>query len=198
MIKRMAIILFALVLIPLSVPVSAADQTLSKMAIHEGLEQISKPMKEKFITTYAAFPASAEKNVETGVQASTDIRVQMTAKADSIGTQAFFCFTDSNGWLNNPDCTTNRSTIYRTKNVELRVGYWNGKQYGWGRLIAGDTVYFQVDLNGDRRVDIGSMCMLCDPGTYTNAYPTSSSSKVAFRVCGANRYSDPLTCTPWW
>ncbi|MGF7086372.1 hypothetical protein JOD24_000200 [Kroppenstedtia sanguinis] len=152
MIGRISVFLFlfALVLTPLSVPVSASDQTLS----------------------------------ETDVQ---------DAKADSIGTKAN-CSTNSRGWLNDPLCAKNRSTVYKNKNVELRIGYWKGKQYGWARLIKGNTVDFQVDLNGDRRVDIGSMVINAKPGNYTKAYPASSSSKVAFRACGGK----PVTCTPWW
>ncbi len=64
MIRKAAILFFALVLTPLSVPVSAADQTLSEEAIQERFEQIGQsydlyePLNKEdaaFVKKYAKF-----------------------------------------------------------------------------------------------------------------------------------------------
>ncbi|WP_408008470.1 hypothetical protein ACJROX_28110 [Pseudalkalibacillus sp. A8] len=38
-------------------------------------------------------------------------------------------------WLYNPNCTLHRQTIYTVDNAELRIGYYQGIQYGWGRFV---------------------------------------------------------------
>lgn len=104
-------------------------------------------------------------------------------------------------WIN-PLKTTNRSTIYRAGNGALRIGYYNGKQYGWGKLYKGefDELYFYVDLNGDRVADL-TRRIVPGSGSWTMGYPTSSSSKRAFQVCVKDPFYKSYIrtkCTPWW
>lgn len=104
--------------------------------------------------------------------------------------------TFSGAWLTDPNCTTNRSTVYPVGYAELRIGYYNGKLYGWGKLYGGnfDDVVFDVDLNGDRKVD--ETKVVTEDGSYTWAYPASGSSAVAFRVCVFSVYD--FDCGPCW
>lgn len=124
------------------------------------------------------------------------IGVPMTAMATSVGAQA--CKVRSDQWLSDANCTTNRSTVYKIGNGALRIGYYNGKQYGWGKLYAGeyDFIFFHVDLDGDRKSDLSSYNF--GQGTYTLAYPSSSSSKRAFRACVGKIDVDGSICGPWW
>lgn len=124
------------------------------------------------------------------------VGVPMTAKAASVGTQA--CTIDEWGWLKDPACAGSRTTIYQTGNVALRVGSFNGQQFGWGKKYKGDYVWirFEVDKDGDRKRDTWDYSGVKAP-TYTKGYPTSSSSDRAFRVCG-ERADGSGSCTPWW
>lgn len=103
-------------------------------------------------------------------------------------------------WLHEANCTTNRSTVYTFENAALRVGYYKGIQYGWGKIYPGRyaQVRFEVDLNGDRRPDTSSGVIYIEGvQSYTEAYPTASSSKRAFRICVEDGKL-PRKCGPWW
>jgi hypothetical protein len=48
---------------------------------------------------------------------------------------------------------SSKSTVYTVDNVELRVGYYNRKQYGWGRFTIyspGETLYFEISEDGGK------------------------------------------------
>lgn len=104
--------------------------------------------------------------------------------------------------LNDPGCATNRSTIYTIDNASLRVGWYNGRQYGWARYESwdrsDDQLHFEVDVNGDRRFDYRYSIFQASDFAYTTGYATSSSSARAFRVCVKRWYSDHYRCGPWW
>ncbi|MFP8883083.1 hypothetical protein [Streptomyces barkulensis] len=89
--------------------------------------------------------------------------------------------------------------------VQVRYGTYGGVQYGWGRVVnpaAGYDLMFEVDTDGDRKADTFSGDFNISGGGihWTGGYPTSSSSKVAFRAC----ITKQLTCaettyrTAWW
>ncbi|WP_433225338.1 hypothetical protein [Microtetraspora malaysiensis] len=89
--------------------------------------------------------------------------------------------------------------------VDLRAGWYKGKQYGWarGRSPQSQTQYtvIEVDTNGDRKPD-DSWGILARVGTATCAYPASSSSRLAFRACISTKPGDKCTSaayrTSWW
>jgi hypothetical protein len=95
----------------------------------------------------------------------------------------------------------------------MQAGYVNGREMGWGYLqTSGSWIYetvgyvwMDVTNNG------GSSWIQCGPfQTFehnkrltTAAYPTSSSSSRAFRVCAevklvASHGTSGIQCTPWW
>ena len=126
------------------------------------------------------------------------IGAPVTAKAARNQSGALAC-TFQGAWLEDANCTSNRSTVYTVGNGELRTGYYNGVQYGWGRLEAGDyeLLHFQVDLDGDRVPD--EFQATSGAGNFTWAYPASASSDRAFRVCVYDEdYQLETRCTPWW
>ncbi|WP_157570706.1 hypothetical protein [Microtetraspora malaysiensis] len=59
----------------------------------------------------------------------------------------------------------------------------------------------EVDTNGDRKPD-DSWGILARVGTFTCAYPASSSSRLAFRACISTKPGDKCTSaayrTSWW
>lgn len=95
-----------------------------------------------------------------------------------------------NGWIN-PDCTTNRSTIYSIPGGELRVGYYNGKQYGWGKLTSGSGLWFDVSNDGGKT--IATYDFVNAIGNTTKGYIASSSTSRKFRICNVSG-----NCGPWW
>lgn len=112
-------------------------------------------------------------------------------------------------WWNDPNTCTNHRTVatayVQGRTVEVRTGICGGKQHGWGRIRgydsgAADFIRFEVDINGDRRPD-GTSWYLARDRNYTAAYPTSTSSAVAFRACYVTARG--ATCndgnsTRWW
>ncbi|MEU5858925.1 hypothetical protein ABZ799_26710 [Nocardiopsis dassonvillei] len=90
--------------------------------------------------------------------------------------------------------------------VQVRFGTYQGRQYGWGRVLNGRTGYvlfFEVDTNGDRVMDEGATAYIPDGNPrWTWGAPTSSSSARAFRACILN--SSQFSCsetsnrTAWW
>lgn len=101
-------------------------------------------------------------------------------------------------WID-ANCTYNRSTVYPWLGVELRKGYYNGKQYGWGRFTASDPddyLRFEVSFDGGRTVATHAEATPAMGATW--AYPTSSDPNRKFRVCVAESYYDPYYCGSWW
>lgn len=91
--------------------------------------------------------------------------------------------------------------------VQVRHGTYGGKQYGWGRAVAptaGYNLVFEVDTNGDRSRDDGVHWYSLPGGetVWIEGYPTSSSSKVAFRACITKHLECSKTTsgyrTAWW
>lgn len=111
------------------------------------------------------------------------------------------CTSDFSGpWLLEPDCTYNRSTIYAVGNSELRVGYYNGKQYGWARLTAyspNQYVMFQISEDGGKTVANATTAYQQYNHRYTYGYPTSSSDSRRFRICYSSNGSTSV-CGDWW
>lgn len=115
------------------------------------------------------------------------------------------CVLDS-PWIDS-NCTSNRSTVRtaydETGNprVELRTGYYNGYQYGWGRSLAGSCCsynYFQVSFDGGKTVALSKRF---EDYSYSPAYPASSDPNRRFRACQELVYeSSPSKwfCTTWW
>lgn len=93
--------------------------------------------------------------------------------------------------------TTSRGTM------QVRAGYYNGKQYGWARALNGSYhhwINLKIDVNGDRVADQSSISRAT--ASSTCMAPTSSSSAVAFKACiRLDNLADP--CHPdhqtgWW
>ncbi len=124
------------------------------------------------------------------------VGVPATSWAAEIGASACEY---ANGWID-PGCATGNSTVFEYWEGELRIGYYNGKQYGWGRWRAGypqqfKQLYLEVDLDGDRHYDDISAVM---SNGYTWGYPTSPDRKRAFRICLWEHITPRYTCSGWW
>lgn len=98
------------------------------------------------------------------------------AVSSEIGIEG--CVLDS-PWIDS-NCTSNRSTARTAYDeagnprVELRAGYYNGYQYGWGRSLAGSCCsynYFQVSFDGGKTVALSKRF---EDYSYSPAYPASS------------------------
>lgn len=87
--------------------------------------------------------------------------------------------------------------------VELRVGYINGRQAGWARIVGnskkGDGVWMDVSKDGGKTwTQCGPFLVTKDGGKpYSMAYYTSSSSSLMFRACG-RAFPAYSVCGPWW
>lgn len=90
--------------------------------------------------------------------------------------------------------------------IQVRHGIYNGRQYGWGRVVnarAGYTLKFEVDTDGDRIPNTSSSIHnLSSSVAWTAGYPTSSSSARAFRACLYNSLGGSCSATnyrtAWW
>lgn len=90
--------------------------------------------------------------------------------------------------------------------VQVRFGTYQGRQYGWGRVLNGRSNYvlfFEVDTNGDRVMDEGDTAYITGGNPiWTWGAPTSSSSARAFRACllSPSQFSCSETSnrTAWW
>ncbi len=91
--------------------------------------------------------------------------------------------------------------------IQVRHGSYGGVQHGWGRVVnpkAGYNLIFEVDLNGDRKMDTWAAVRNLSAGgiKWTHGYPTSSSSTRAFRACITRHSSCAETNaehrTAWW
>ncbi|NUT51261.1 MAG: hypothetical protein HOV94_28760, partial [Saccharothrix sp.] len=109
-------------------------------------------------------------------------------------------------WSDPATCTNPLTAVQRVvggRTVQVRYGNCGGAQYGWGRIInfnGPEFIRFEVDLNGDRIADDFST-YTAGERSYTQAYPTSSSSNRAFRACyvaDPNGSCNADNSTAWW
>lgn len=106
--------------------------------------------------------------------------------------------------ITNPKTALSKDTPAGT--VQVRYGTYGGGQYGWGRAVSptpGYNLIFEVDTNGNRVADRSARVKkLSGKTVWTHGYPTSSSSKVAFRACITRHDSCAATNsehrTGWW
>lgn len=111
-------------------------------------------------------------------------------------------------WVYDPSfCTSVNTAVQRDvsgRTVQVRYGWCDGVEYGWGRILnynsSTDLIRFEVDVNGDRIPDTNDYWYARDRN-YTAGYLVSSSSAVAFRACWVTSVSG--TCnsgnaTSWW
>lgn len=93
--------------------------------------------------------------------------------------------------------TTSRGTM------QVRAGYYQGKQYGWARALNASSnhwINLKIDLNGDRVPDDSSISRAT--ASSTCMAPTSASSARAFKACvrldnlGGPCHPDHQTA--WW
>lgn len=103
------------------------------------------------------------------------------------------------------DPKTARSVDTHLGTVQVRYGTYQGRQYGWGRIMngnGGDRLLFEIDTDGDRVPDTSSLLNITGPSVgWTYGYPTSSSSDRAFRACildTARSCAFNLQSTDWW
>ncbi|MFJ4789607.1 hypothetical protein [Streptomyces sp. NPDC088794] len=90
--------------------------------------------------------------------------------------------------------------------AQVRTGYANGVQYGWGRVVGGSggrSVVFEVDIDGDRVWDCAAWTHSTAATIWTTGTQTSSSSSRAFRACVVPNWelcssSVAVSITPWW
>lgn len=112
-------------------------------------------------------------------------------------------------WLPDPANATGQWTaksewISKDRVAQLRVGNYDGAQYGWAKAWAYGSEYdwirLEVDLDGDRKFDAATISRV-GYRIYTASYKTSTSSKRAFRACvivsSTGRCSDAAS-TDWW
>lgn len=137
----------------------------------------------------------------TDLTANLPIDAQITNERDGKElVEASSCNT-FNLWLYNPNCTYSkqRQTIYRIDNAELRIGYFQGVQYGWGKFVTpepGATVWLDVDTNGDGIWDKHSRA---DHDGFTIAHATnwSAPSVKAIRIA-VRHANNSWSFGPWW
>ncbi|MFH9978348.1 hypothetical protein ACH4ND_03635 [Streptomyces sp. NPDC017179] len=113
------------------------------------------------------------------------------------------------GWLSDPaECVSTATAVSRVvdgRTVEVRYGTCWGGQHGWGRILgykttSTDYIRFEVDTDGDRVANEASY-FLAGVRNYTAGWPTSTSSKVAFRACYvtyAGSTCNSANATSWW
>ncbi|MDB1089440.1 hypothetical protein PJ985_17915 [Streptomyces sp. ACA25] len=125
------------------------------------------------------------------------------AAAQSQGVEASV----SCNWVNPANATGTTTQRQRTGpagTAQVRSGYLNGVQYGWGRAVNTNGNYyirFEADLTGNRQPNCVSVRRVGDR-QYTQALRTSPSSTVAFRSCvvvlSGSRCEGTNTVTSWW
>ncbi|WP_152529300.1 hypothetical protein [Nocardiopsis chromatogenes] len=106
--------------------------------------------------------------------------------------------------IGNPQTARSVNTPLGT--VQIRYGHYQGRQYGWGRVVNssnGRKLRFEVDTDGDRVPNDRSIHYITGPGYgWTEGHVTFSSSLVAFRACilPSNKYncSETTNRTSWW
>jgi hypothetical protein len=123
--------------------------------------------------------------------------VPAVSHAAEVGTQACTFY---GSWLTDTDCTANRSTVLSIDNAELRVGYYNGQQFGWGRLTTsspGYTLYFYVSFDGGKTIHDHDYISSGSSLITTWAHPTSSDPNRRFQIC-IYKGVTLSQCSPWW
>lgn len=135
------------------------------------------------------------------------------------------CTGGANGFTDIPDSLSGRgvagagavvlewptNTVYSVVSYAMQTGTVGGRQMGWGVLSSGSTwgpgttgmVWMDVTNNGGGTwIQCGPFYLSSANGRITTAaYPTSSSSSRAFRVCAKAAIpvrETAITCTPWW
>ncbi|MFD5326883.1 hypothetical protein [Streptomyces sp. NPDC127092] len=98
--------------------------------------------------------------------------------------------------------------VIATASYGMQAGYINGRELGWGYLKTVTTWawYGRADVWMDVTNDGGNTWIQCGPFSEffpgkritTAAYPTSSSSSRAFRVCASLTGVNDIACTDWW
>ncbi|MCF6470635.1 hypothetical protein FAF44_19850 [Nonomuraea sp. MG754425] len=89
--------------------------------------------------------------------------------------------------------------------VDLRAGWYKGKQYGWARVRSPKSTkqftMIEVDTNGDGKPD-DEWGTIVRVEKFTCANPASSNSKLAFRACitakSEARCTSSTYRTSWW
>ncbi|WP_433355803.1 hypothetical protein ACQP25_17865 [Microtetraspora malaysiensis] len=157
-----------------------------------------------FLTRCAAAAGAVVTILATAPSASAADRLTAAAGSSSTAWGCFFAGS-SNIEKTMSNKITPRSKQTSKGAVDLRAGWYKGKQHGWARVRSpqSQTQYtvFEVDTNGDRKPD-DSWGILARVGTFTCAYPASSSSRLAFRACISTESGDKCTSaayrTSWW
>ncbi len=105
--------------------------------------------------------------------------------------------------LEDPSVVPNPETavqqFFENITVEIRYGTFEGRQYGWVRVLNGnpdDNVTFFIDIDGDRLRDYYDIWRVGDRN-YTRGYPTTPGPERAFQGCVGGRSFDG-GCTDWW
>lgn len=106
--------------------------------------------------------------------------------------------------IGNPKTARSVNTPLGT--AQVRYGTYQGRQYGWGRVVNsnnGHAVLFEIDTNGDRIPDVSSVHYIKGASIgWTYGYRTSSSSARAFRACILTSVQYKCSATPnrtsWW
>lgn len=107
------------------------------------------------------------------------------------------------GTIKNPVTAVAKVTPAGT--VQVRHGLYDGRQYGWGRVVdpaAGYTLRFEIDLDGDRSADLNSARPGLPQGlvAWTEGFAASPNGDLAFRACITEQSSCAQTTykTAWW
>lgn len=113
--------------------------------------------------------------------------------------------TPSQVWsIGNPKTARSVDTQFGT--VQVRYGTYQGRQYGWGRVMNsydGHRLLFEVDTDGDRVPNDWRVHYISGPSVgWTHGHATSPSSARAFRACilasGQYGCSSTSNRTAWW
>lgn len=162
-------------------------------------------MRKRILGVLAAAAAFAGVVAATTTPASTAAPAAVSASTTTSTTDT--------GWITQEEVHSSTNTavavdkVTPAGTVQVRHGTYGGKQYGWGRAVAptaGYNLVFEVDTNGDRSRDDGVHWYSLPGGetVWIEGYPTSSSSKVAFRACITKHLECSKTTsgyrTAWW
>ncbi|GHH95722.1 hypothetical protein [Streptomyces capillispiralis] len=135
------------------------------------------------------------------------------------------CTGGRNGFTDIPDSLSGRGVAgagalvvefpvnvpYAVVSYAMQTGTVGGRQMGWGVLSSGSiwgpgaTGQVWMDVTNDNKqswIQCGPFYLSSANGRITTpAYPTSSSTSRAFRVCAMAAIpvrDTGITCTPWW
>lgn len=113
--------------------------------------------------------------------------------------------------LEDPTIATGVTTVVQgpatsSGTAQVRSGYVNGVQNGWGRVVNGAgsrSIVFEVDIDGDRVWDCAAWSRSTSATIWTSGTQTSSSSSRTFRACVVPNWelrssSVAVSITPWW